>query len=271
MAYRKMIIMKWLVKWLVLGSVLLIVSCNNDETMDAYSEKGADVDKAFLEASAQGVEQELKALGKTDFALMCQSMNKRLSDVELTTNARFVEGIVKLGQLMHDSQLLDSYFSELMSLAFDRDYYCNSILSQGFGVWEWNDDEKAFLKSGEHETDVVFIFPATDANDGPAAILTISDLAVYDGLFPGKGDQLQDGDVVKTALERLLFNIKVNDELILTGNVMASFTDQGYFKDVAMTFNPRPFNLIAELGKADIWGYWVLSFNRDSELIMEQD
>ncbi|MCG8582049.1 MAG: hypothetical protein MI866_19140, partial [Bacteroidales bacterium] len=128
--------------------------------------------------------------------------------------------------------------------------------------------QKSFVKIQEHDSEVVFKFPASDNDDQHVAVLTVTELSVYDGAFPGKGDVLENGTVISNALEGLRFNVKVNDELILTSNVLSTFNADGYYNDVAMTFNPKPYNLKGELARDDNKGYWVFAFSNDSEVIL---
>ncbi|MBK3517855.1 hypothetical protein [Carboxylicivirga marina] len=263
--------MRRIVGLVIVGLAIVCNACNSDEVMDAYSERGADSDKLMLSNSSDVLIGELVQLGTTDFPLMCHSVNKRFAEVELEGNARFVEALVKIGVLMYDVESSDCYFEELMNFAFDKEYYCNVLLSEGFGVWQWNQELLVFEQVDEHDSEVVFIFPATDDVNGGNAVLSVSELMLYEGAFPGKGDLLDDGTVISNALESLKLNIKVDERLILTSNVSTTFNSDGYYNDVAMTFNPQPYHLKCELAREEENGYWMFSFNRDSEVILSHN
>ncbi|WP_430814583.1 hypothetical protein [Carboxylicivirga sp. RSCT41] len=258
------------VKWMMLVAVV-VSSCSSDELMNAYSERGAENDKAILLASSDGLDDEIEQLGKTDFAMVSHSMHTRIEGAALEGNGRFVEALIDLGQLMYEAGSSDCYFDELMEMTFDKEYYCNVLYDEGFGVWEWDDSRKNFIKIQEHESEVVFMFPATDATDGEIAVLTVTELSVYDGIFPGKGDVLEDGTVMSNALEALRLNVKVGGELILASNVLSTFNAEGYYDDVAMTFNPKPYNLTGELARDDNKGYWMFSFSNETEMILNHE
>ncbi|MCU4154894.1 hypothetical protein J1N10_02835 [Carboxylicivirga sp. A043] len=255
----------------VVAMVLVFSSCVSDELSDAFSERGAENDKNILLDSSDALYSEIVQLGVTDFAEVSHSMHQRISNVELSGNGQFVEALIGLGQLMYEAESSDCYFDELMDLTFDKEYYCNVLYAEGTGVWHWDAIQNNFVKTEEHDTEVIFIFPATDNVEGDMAVLSITELTIYDGLFPGKGSVLEDGTVINNALEALRFNIKVNDELILTSNVLSTFSTSGYYDDVAMTFNPTPYNLKGEMARTDDKGYWVFAFSNDDELILNQD
>ncbi|WP_439181643.1 hypothetical protein [Carboxylicivirga taeanensis] len=252
--------------WILLAGVVLLAACNDDMSMEAYSNRGAEHDKSVLDANAEKLDDQLYQLSRTDFAILSHAMSERLSD-EATGNVQFLKAVVNIGQLMYQNESEDCYFEELMKLTFDKDYYCSVLEKEGCGEWQWNGTTASFEKLKEHETDVIFKFPASENLEGDTAVLTISDMLFYNGSFPQKGDALEDGTVLEQALQKLHFNIKIKDELILASNVNASFSDDGFFEIVAMSFNPQPFNLSGELGVEDESGYWTLGFNHGDDAI----
>ncbi|TRX72304.1 hypothetical protein [Carboxylicivirga sp. M1479] len=258
-------------KLLAIGALVICAACSSDEVVDSYSEHGADYDKLMLAKSAELLDMELVNLGTADFPTLCHSMAKRIDGVDLDGNAVFVEAIIDIGELMFDGETADCYFEELMKLTFDKEYYCNVLISEGFGVWQWNQDIEDFEKIAEHESEIQFVFPSADGDDTDNAILSVSEIVFFNGAFPGKGDELTDGTIVNAALEALKLNIRINDKLVLSSNVLASFNDEGYYNDVAMTFNPQPYYLRCELAREDENAYWMFSFNRNEEVILSHD
>ncbi|MBR8536520.1 hypothetical protein KDU71_13180 [Carboxylicivirga sediminis] len=260
--------MRSLVKLWMMVLPVFFMACESDVMMDAYSKHGVEHDKNVLKSSTESLNNELEQLSQTRFAAISHSMFGRLDGHEVSGNALFLQAVVEVGELMYNNASQNCYFEELMTLTFDKDYYCSLLANEGCGVWAWDDTNSTFIKVKEHETDVVFQFPATNETPGDTALLTISDLAFYSGDFPNKGEVLEDGTVVEQALEKLHFSIKVKDELVLASNVNATFTNDGYFQVVAMTFNPTPYNLSGELGKDEQNGYWMLTFNNDTDRVL---
>ncbi len=260
--------MKYFAKVLLILVIVGLVACQSDDYMEQFSDWGAEYDKDILKTSTEELENEFYNLSQTSFAKMSHSMNTRLNQSVVEGNVGFVKAVVNVGDLMFYNDAQDCYFEELMRMTFDKDYYCNVLASEGCGEWQWDGEANAFVKVKDHESDVVFRFPATDDLEGDVAIMTISDLVLYDGSFPGKGEMLDDGTVVEQALQKLRFNIKVGDELLLASNVNANFNPDGFFQDVAMTFNLQPYNISGELGVEGAEGYWVLTFNKDVNQLM---
>ncbi len=260
-----------LVKVLVVLMALMQVACDKEVLTDVYSNRGVEHDKQVLKSSSESLDNELDELSRTRFATISHAMSGHMSEQDVTGNALFVKAVVGVGELMYNNESKDCYFEELMSLTFDKDYYCSVLAQDGCGVWQWDGASGGFAKVEEHESDVIFKFPATERLDGDTAVLLITDLAFYNGNFPDKGEVLENGTVVQQALEKLHFSIKVGDELVIASNVNASFTSDGFFQMVAMTFNPTPYNLSGELGKDANDGYWNLAFNHDGERILAHD
>lgn len=260
--------MKGFAKVLMVLGVFVMAACESDEFMDKYSEWGAEYDKDVLKSSTDELESEFYKLSQTDFAKLSHSMNARLNENVVEGNVHFVKAVVNVGDLMYYNDSQKCYFEQLIRLTFDKDYYCSVLYEEGCGEWQWDGPANAFVKVRDHNSDVIFKFPAGDDLAGDTAVLTITDLAFYAGKFPDKGNLLEDGTTIEQALEKLRFSVKVGDELLLTSNVNAAFTDDGFFKDVAMTFNPQPYNISGELGKDDVQGYWTLTFNKDATQVM---
>jgi hypothetical protein len=249
-----------IVCWFV---AVLLTSCTDDELSEMYSNRGVGKDKAALESSVQKVNAEIVELGKTDFALIGHSMMQELNGAEMNGNALFVQKIIEIGDLMYQANCSDCLFEELLNLAFASSAYCQPLLNEGCGVWRWNQGE--FVKERDHQTDIVFMFPVENMSAEVAA-LTISDIVIYKGSLPGNDDQKNGNQTV----EKLNFNLKLGDELTLSGNVKASFSDEGFYQDLALSFNPQPYNISYDLGKSADSGYWFSSFSRESVYLMDQ-
>lgn len=262
-------------KYLELVVVLVIasisfVSCTNDEAGDMYSNRGVEADKAILNLSMQKVDEEILQLGQTDFAQISHSMSQQLNGQVLEGNGRFVEKVIKVGELMYQAECSDCCFEELIDLSFASSYYCQPLLDEGYGVWNWDQETGMFLKDEEHDSEYIFRFPVERDATADTAVLVIYDIVVYDGQFPDKGNDLEDGTKVEKIIEKLNFNLKWGDQLALSGNIQANFSEAGYYEDLALTFNPQPYNLSYDLGKSESIGYWFSSFGRDSYAIIDE-
>ncbi|WP_430810670.1 MULTISPECIES: hypothetical protein [unclassified Carboxylicivirga] len=263
--------MRFLVKGAVLLIIVLMTACDKGYEHDRYSSYGVDHDKSVLYDNVDALQSQLEALGKTPFATLCHSMSQRLDGKDVEGNARFVQAMMGLGNLMYNTAGEDCYFAALMDLVFDRGYYCTQLLADGYGQWQWNEELGQFEKVKDCDDKIVFIFPSADDATAADAVLTVSDLAFYGGVFPGKGEEQDSGQIVDQVLERLYCNIKVGSDLLLTSNLLSTFAEDGHFKDVALTFNAGSFNLNGELEKEDREGFWRWTFSNNSARILEHE
>jgi len=256
-----------LLSMIVLGIGLM--SCNKDSMADAYSSRGAEQDKIALELCSNELNKELADLAKTDFATMCQSMAKRIENKQLENNLAFFADIINIGKLMNETQKNNCFFENLLELTYNEKGYFGALKSEGYGVWQWDGQTQAFSKVSNHDTDIIFKFPASDALDGDTACLTITDFELHTGKFAEKGKILENGTILNEMLSQLKFSIRIKDELILTSNISNQFDTDGHFKVVGMTFNPKPFTYNGEMAREANNGYWMLSFNRETTPILE--
>ena len=254
--------MKRLLNGALLGIVLLgLLSCSDDDMGDMYSTRGAEEDKNMLDSSSKDLKKELVVLGETEFAAICLSMSKRIEGKKAKGNMSFFASIIHIGKVMsEENQTVDSYFDQLTNITFNEDGCCNALRAGGYGTWQWDNEREEFVMTKKHENEITFKFPATDdATDGDTACLTVTKLELNAGKFPNKGAVLENGTVL-SEISTLRFNIKIKDELILTGNISNQFDESGYFKIVGMTFNPIPFMFTGEMGCDNERGYWVQTF-----------
>jgi len=264
--------MKRLVNVVMLAILIFgMFSCANDELTDTFSSRGAEQDKNIIDSSSKELDNELLALSETVFSKACHSMAMRLEGKDTGGNIALFASIINIGELMYENETNDCYFDELTNITFNEKGYCNSLKEAGCGVWQWDGQLETFIKVKEHDTEISYKFPATDDLLGDTACLTITDLVLNNGNFPNKGAILEDGSVLNEMISNLKLNIKVKNELILTSNISNQFDNDGYFKIVAMTFNPKPFTFTGEMGRETQNGYWILAFNRENESIFEHN
>lgn len=252
-------------------AVLSTQSCSKESMGDVYSSLGAEQDKNMLDLSTRELNDELAKLGETDFAAVCTSMSKRLEGKIHEGKMSFFASIIEIGKLMNENQTADCYFDELTSITFNEKGQCNALNEEGYGIWQWDEQTQAFIKVKEHATEIIFKFPATDALDGDTACLTITDLEINSNNFPNKGNVLENGTTITEVLSTLRLNMKVKNELILTSNISNQVDEDGNFKIVGMTFNPKPFTFTGEMGYEDNNGYWILAVNNDTKSIIEHN
>ncbi|GEM_PF-6227795 len=210
-------------------------SCENEEGEATFSNRGTEADKTALENSSKLFKQELTQLGETDFCQISYLMSQRLEGKQLSGNTSFLKAVIDIGVQMHTVKSIEANFNKLLNIASNESSYCEALLQDGYGIWEWNNNTQQFIKADSHESEIIFKFPATENINGNEAVLTISDFEMNDNQGSNK-------------VERLFFNIKVNDELILSSNTEAEFTN-GYYDYLAITFNPQPYTLSSDLFK----------------------
>ncbi len=262
--------MKKTSKFLSIAIALAVgfASCNKDEEGDIFSPLGAEADKAKIEESGLGLIEDMRGLSETKFANTSADMVKVMNNSS-SSAPKIVLAIAQLGDDMAKQKPVQDHFSNLKALATNNDGVLSSLWAEGKGTWEWNADIEDFDQTSVEGDEIIFMFPASEESTTNNAMLRIYDFEVYDGDFPGKGEVMEDGTVINEMLKSLYFEMKVDDELIASSNIVMDFSSTGDIENCNLTFNPIPYSFQAELGNVNNSVSWRYSFLNDTKVIFE--
>lgn len=254
-------------------SVLLLivfVACSKNEEGDVYSSLGTEVDKARIEAASHSLFANIEELSDTKFAQLSVDLVEMMEDNANSSNKRVVHSIAELGVSMANEESICKHFEGIEGITKNGEESLTSLWQDGKGTWEWDAEINDFKRTSESEDEIIYKLPSSKESTSNDLILRIYDFEVYDGDFPGKGEELADGTLVTEMISSLFFEMKIEDELIATSNINVDISkSSGEIENVVMTFNPLPFSFQMEAVNAIDHSKWRYSFLNDSELVFE--
>ncbi|MCU4173696.1 hypothetical protein [Carboxylicivirga sp. N1Y90] len=258
-----------LIKNLIVLLLIVFVACSKNEEGDVYSSLGTEVDKARLEAAGHSLFTNIGELSDTKFAKLSAGLMDMMADNSNSSNKRVVHSIAELGMSMANEESICDHFEAIEGISRNGEESLSSLWQDGKGTWEWDSEINDFIRVSETDEEIIYKLPSSKESISNDLILRIYDFEVYDGDFPGKGEELEDGTIVTEMISSLFFEMKLQDELVATSNINVDISNSGDIENVVMTFNPLPFSFQMEAVNANDHSKWRYSFLNDSEVVFE--
>ncbi len=255
--------------WLMAAGIMVFGACSKDETFESYSDLGVEQDKQNLENEGLKSINDLRDLSNTSFALAGVEMMKMLSSQPLAPQNRLFGALVGIGDAMGNEKPVDQSFEVLKSVAYNEEGVFSAMWNEGKGVWEWNSVLNDFERVSTEGDEISYKFPSVFGANNNNATIRLYGFKVFTGNFPGYGKDLGAGLVMDEMIQELYFSMQVDDELVATSNIINSFSRDGRFDDIAITFNPLPFSFTAELGRKDNRARWHYKIKNGEKVLLE--
>jgi len=257
------------IKIILFIATLLLSACSKEEDSDQFSNLGAAKDKQNIIQSGISLASETNGLAQTDFANLCLNIAKYMQ-VDVSNHQDLVYAIAEIGSKMNDKTFIQIQFEELLTLTTNSCNEIGAIWNEGYGVWEWNFELNDFIQTSTDGEDITFLFPSDSNQTSNNATLRMYDFTSYNGNFSGKGDVLEDGTVLNEILKSLFLDIKVEDKLIASSNIILDFSDSGNIENLNLTFNPIPYSFQIEMSAFNGNASWRYTLLNDINLVFEQ-
>ncbi|MCU4163292.1 hypothetical protein [Carboxylicivirga caseinilyticus] len=248
---------------------LLYTGCNREDSGDQFSTLGASQDKQNIINAGLALFSETKGLSETSFATLGVHLSAYMTK-EMSSHQNLVYSIALIGESMANETFVQSQFEDLMLLTTTSCGDLGILWNQGHGTWEWNNELSDFEQTSDLGDDITLFFPSEPGKEENNAFLRLYDFSTYDGDFPGKGDELDDGSTMTEILKSLYLEIKVDDKLVASSNIIIDFSDSGKIENLNLTFNPIPYSFQSEMSAKDNNAIWRYTLLNDFELIFEQ-
>ena len=250
-------------------AAIFLSACSKEEDSDQFSTLGAAKDKQNIIQSGISLASETNGLAQTDFANLCLKLTDYMQ-VDVSNHQNLVYTIAEIGTKMIDKTFIQTQFEELLTLTTNSCNDIGVIWNEGYGVWEWNFESNDFIQTSADGEDITFLFPSDSNQTDNNVTLRLYDFTSYNGNFSGKGDVLEDGTVVNEILKSLYLDIKVEDKLIASSNIIMDFSDSGNIENINLTFNPIPYSFQIEMSAFNGNASWRYTLLNDINLVFEQ-
>lgn len=257
------------IKTILFIAAILLSACSKEEDSDQFSTLGAPKDKQNIIQAGISLVSETNGLAQTDFANLCLNLAGYMQ-VDASNHQNLVYSIAEIGSKMVDKTFIQTQFEELLTLTTNSCDDIGLIWNEGYGVWEWDFESNDFIQTSADGEDITFLFP-TDSNQTDNNVtLRLYDFTSYNGNFSGKGDVLEDGTILNEILKSLYLDIKVEDKLIASSNIIMDFSDSGNIENINLTFNPIPYSFQIEMSAFNGNASWRYTLLNDINLVFEQ-
>lgn len=257
------------IKTILFIAAILLSACSKEEDSDQFSTLGAPKDKQNIIQAGISLVSETNGLAQTDFANLCLNLAGYMQ-VDASNHQNLVYSIAEIGSKMVDKTFIQTQFEELLTLTTNSCDDIGLIWNEGYGIWEWDFELNDFIQTSADGEDITFLFP-TDSNQTDNNVtLRLYDFTSYNGNFSGKGDVLEDGTILNEILKSLYLDIKVEDKLIASSNIIMDFSDSGNIENINLTFNPIPYSFQIEMSAFNCNASWRYTLLNDINLVFEQ-
>ncbi|MBS2097028.1 hypothetical protein [Carboxylicivirga linearis] len=257
------------IKTILFIATILLSACSKEEDNDQFSTLGAPKDKQNIIQAGISLASETNGLAQTDFANLCLNLAGYMQ-VDVSNHQNLVHSIAEIGTKMVDKTFIQTQFEELLTLTTNSCNDIGVIWNEGYGIWEWDLKLNDFIQTSADGEDITFLFPSDSNHTDNNVTLRLYDFTSYNGNFSGKGDVLEDGTILNEILKSLYLDIKVEDKLIASSNIIMDFSDSGNIENINLTFNPIPYSFQIEMSAFNGNASWRYTLLNDINLVFEQ-
>nr|WP_319400147.1 hypothetical protein [uncultured Carboxylicivirga sp.] len=247
----------------------LFSSCSKDDDTEQFSSYSAAEDKQNIVNAGIYLANETKGLAQTEFAKVSVNLMDYLK-LGISSRQNWLYTITEIGKNMNEEAFIQTQFEELMSVTTNSCHDLSIIWNQGYGIWEWNTQISDFEQISDEGDDITFLFPSEANSTINNTSLRLYDFTNYDGYFPDKGAILENGTVLNEILQSLYLDMKVDDKLIASSNIIIDYSDWGNIENMNLTFNPIPYSFQGEMLTLNDNASWRYTLMSDVNLVFEQ-
>nr|WP_321450350.1 hypothetical protein [uncultured Carboxylicivirga sp.] len=257
------------IPFLFLILTTLFSSCSKDDDTEQFSSYSAAEDKQNIVNAGIDLANETKGLAQTEFAKVSVNLMDYLK-LGISSRQNWLYTITEIGKNMNEEAFIQTQFEELMSVTTNSCHDLSIIWNQGYGIWVWNTQISDFEQISDEGDEITFLFPSEANSTINNTSLRLYDFTNYNGYFPDKGTILENGTVLNEILQSLYLDMKVDDKLIASSNIIIDYSDWGNIENMNLTFNPIPYSFQAEMLTLNNNASWRYTLMSDVNLVFEQ-